>query len=113
MGSAVDFHESGAFEEEVEFFGEAVEVALGGVAGGKAGFGEGLVLDGGVAAVEEAADGGAVLGGEGGLAVEVEDGGGHGDGVGGLNGNRPSPWGMRAGGREAWGISLGGLLRRG
>jgi hypothetical protein len=73
-GGAVDFDEGGAFEEEVDFFGEEVAVALGGGAGGEGGFGEALVADGGVGGVEDFADGGAVFGGEGGLGGEGVEG---------------------------------------
>jgi hypothetical protein len=72
-GGAVDFHEGGAFEEEVEFFAEFVVVAVGGLAGGHGGFGQALFCDGGVGAVEDAADGGAVFGGEGALIFELLD----------------------------------------
>ena len=70
-GLAVDFHLGGAFEEEVEFFAEFVVVAVGGLAGGHAGFGEALFFDRGVGAVEDAADGRAVLRGEGALIFEL------------------------------------------
>ena len=73
LGFAVEFHEAGACEDEVEFLAELVVVALGGGAGGEGGFGEALELDGGVGAVEDAADGGAVLGGEGGLGGKRVD----------------------------------------
>jgi hypothetical protein len=72
-GFAVDFHERGPFEEEVEFFAEPVVVAVGGLAGGHGGFGEALFFDRGVGAVEDATDGGAVFGGEGALIFELLD----------------------------------------
>lgn len=73
FGFAVEFHEAGAFEDEVEFLTDLVVVALGGTAGGEGGFGQALELDGGVGAVEDAADGGAVLGGEGRLGGKRVD----------------------------------------
>ena len=72
-GFAVDFHLRGSLEEEVEFFEELVVVAVGGLAGGHAGFGQALFFDGGVGAVEDTADGRAVLRGEGALIFELLD----------------------------------------
>lgn len=71
---AVDFYGGFSFEDEVDFFASFVVVAVGLGAGGEAGFGEALVLDGCVGGVEDAADGGAVCGGEWFLVVELVDG---------------------------------------
>lgn len=64
LSDAIDFHFGGSFEDEVEFFADAMVVAFGGAVGGEGGLGKGLVLDGGVGQVEEASDRGAVFGGK-------------------------------------------------
>jgi len=69
----IDFHFGRAFEDEIEFFAEAMVVAFGGTAGGEGGFGEGLILDGGVSEVEQASNCGAVFGREGRLVGEGAD----------------------------------------
>ncbi len=73
LTGAIDFHFGGAFEDEVEFFAEAMVVAFGGAAGGEGGFGEGLILDRGVGQVEQASNRGAVFGREGRLLGEGAD----------------------------------------
>ena len=73
LSGAIDFHFGRAFEDEVEFFTEAMVVAFGSAAGGEGGFGEGLVLDGGVGQVEQASNRGAVFGREGRLLGEGAD----------------------------------------
>ena len=73
LSGAIDFHFGRAFEDEVEFFTEAMVVAFGGAAGGEGGFGEGLVLDRCVGQVEQASNRGAVFGREGRLLGEGTD----------------------------------------
>lgn len=78
-GVAVDLDAGGALEEEVDFLGKKVAVALGRSARREGGLGEALVAGRGVGGVEDLADGGAVFGGEGRLCGDGLEG--HGGGA--------------------------------
>ena len=56
LGGLVDFHFPGSLENEIELFGQAVVVALGGALGGQGRLGKTLFLDGRIGAIEDAAD---------------------------------------------------------
>lgn len=73
-GFAVDFHGTGAFEDEVKFLAQLVVVAFRWFTDGDDGLGEALICHGSIRAVKDAADGAAVLGGEGFLCGKRVDG---------------------------------------
>lgn len=73
-GFAIDFHQAGAFQQEVEFLTPLVIMPLGAGPRRQGGLCEGLELDRGIGAVENAADGGTILGGEGSLGTQILDG---------------------------------------